>query len=291
MEKVLILGGTGRLGTMLAARLTDCDVYTLARRANPKPNHIQADILTFEDYRGFDTVIHCAAMKDVAKCETHIEDCIATNVTATAFALRAARAAGVGKYIYISTDMAVEPQSVYGASKKLADSLVIGAAGDGIMQTAVVRLGNIIASEGSIFNTFHRLSNELGYVPVTDERMTRFLMRAEDCADFVIEVARQRDLCGDIFAPRCKSYRVVDVARAVAPDKPQKIVGLRAGDMLAVIMVAQGEVSRTIVEERWYRIGRSSGNLGVSRELNSANNPEFATVEELAALWREISSK
>lgn len=293
MKNVLILGGTGRLGQMVVERLrgTGCHIVTLARSAAPG-NHISADINQFDAYEGFDTVIHCAAMKDVVRCETQIEQCIAANVTGTAVALRNASKAGVKRYIYISTDMAVEPQSVYGASKKLADAMVTSGSRDGLMQTAVIRLGNIIGRSGSVMTLFAEKAAQIGYVPVTDASMTRFLMSASDCADFVIRIARRKDLHGEIFVPRCKSYRILDVAEAVAPGVPVTIVGLRAGDMLSVKMISSTEALRTSAEEDMYRIvpvWAEEVVEGVPSELTSANNSEFASIDQLRQLYLELT--
>lgn len=286
MKNILILGGTGRLGQMLTAKLAHYHVTTLARRAAPG-RHIQADICEFTDYSGFDTVIHCAAMKDAPKCELDVETCIAANTTGTSIALKNAARYGVSKFIYISTDMAVKPQSVYGASKKLADALVVNAAREGTMETAVIRFGNIISRQGSILTLIADKAHELGYVPVTDARMTRFMMRADDCADFVMKVA-QRSVHGEIFVPRCNSYRILDVAEAVAPGVPVKIIGLRPGDALKVTMIAHNEVYRTVEEREMYRIvpvwSHERPVTVMSGELDSSNNPLFASIEELRIL-------
>lgn len=281
------------MGQMVVERLrgTGCHITTLARSAAPG-NHISADINQFDAYEGFDTVIHCAAMKDVVRCETQIEECIASNVTGTAVALRNASKAGVDRYIYISTDMAVEPQSVYGASKKLADAMVTSASRDGLMQTAVIRFGNIIGRSGSVMTLFAEKAAQIGYVPITDASMTRFLMSATNCADFVIRVARQKDLRGEIFVPRCKSYRILDMAEAVAPEVPVKIVGLRPGDMLSVKMISSTEALRTSPEEDMYRIipvWAEEVVEGVPSELTSANNSEFASIDQLRQLYLELT--
>lgn len=287
MKNILILGGTGRLGTILTAKLKDYNVTTLSRRASESGQHIQADINTFSDYHGFDTVIHCAAMKDTVKCESQIMECVNTNINATAHALAAAQACGVQKYIYISTDMAVEPQSVYGASKKIADAMVIEAARGKTMQTAVIRFGNIITSSGSILTVLASKAEELGYVPVTDPSMTRFMLSVSECSDLVVMVARREDLDGAVFVPRCKSYRILDVAEAVAPGVPVQIVGFRPGDMLSVKMISSSESTRTMEFEQFYKI-MPIWNFQPQRgfcELTSANNEEFVTVQELRALY------
>ncbi len=290
--RILIIGGTGRLGQMLRARLAGYEVTTLSRREIGNiDSHISADVLTFEDYTGYDVVVNCAAMKDVAKCQEQVEECVQINFMGVMASLKAAQKCGVGRYIYISTDMAADVESVYGASKMLADQLVVNSAQDGQMQTAVIRLGNIIAREGSIFTILASKGKELGYIPITDSAMTRFLMRDSECADFVIDAILRPNVCGEIYAPRCKAYRIGDVAAAVAPQLEQRIVGLRAGDALSVTMVAQREVSRTqivgdcyVIHPQW--AGRNFGD--VKAPVNSANNFSYATIEELTKLYNTL---
>ncbi len=305
MKRVLIVGGTGRLGSKLKELLIDCEVFTLSRRELVNnANHISANISTFTEYQNFDTVINCAAMKDVAKCEDNIAECVSINYYGTLFSLQSAQKAGVKRYIYISTDMSVEPQSVYGASKKLADATVTNFASNGQMQTAVIRLGNIIAKEGSILTVLANRAKELGFIPITDSSMTRFLMTDKECVEFVISVLKREKLSGEIYAPKCKSYRITDVAQAVAPEYPIKIVGLRPGDMFEVIMVAKQECARTreegstyIIEPEWKRLNfepelyekRLSQSL--RQPVTSSNNQQFATVQELRELYLGLLAK
>lgn len=295
MQKILILGGTGRLGRVLKEMLSSsCAVTTLARSEGAD---IRGDVATFERYERYDMVINCAAMKDVAKCESEAQGCIAVNVVGVEFSLRAAAKAMVGRYIYISTDMAVDAHSLYGASKRVAERLVMAVVASSDMECAVVRLGNVIGSSGSIFSIFADKSEELGYVPVTHPDMTRFFMLAEHSAQFVASVCEcDLELRGDIFAPCCGSYRILDVASAVAPERPVKIVGLRDGDMLSVTMLSAEELSRTTMAlDGHYRV-IPSGNkelftvvdLGGIATLTSANNPSIATVEELTTIYRSL---
>ncbi len=291
--KILLIGGSGRLGKMLCQRLSGHDVTTLSRRELNTENakHISGDILTFKDYSGFDVVVNCAAMKDVAKCEERVEECVEINYHGTFTSLNESIRCGVKRYVYISTDMASEVNSVYGASKLLADALVVNAAKAGVIQTCVIRLGNIIAKSGSIFTLFEQKASELGHIPITDAGMTRFLMRDSECADFVIETICSDTLSGEIYAPRCKAYRIGDIATAVAPDIEQRIVGLRPGDALSVVMVAQREAHRTeirgdryVIHPQWCALNFSD----VDSQISSANNYAYATVEELRQLYCEL---
>ncbi len=291
--KILIIGGSGKLGKMLCERLGHHDITTLSRRKeNPfYAKHISGDVLTFNSYEGYELVINCAAMKDVAACESEVEQCVSINFQGTLSSLQGAIKGGVKRYVFISTDMASTANSAYGASKMLADTLVVNAAREGKIQTCVVRLGNIIAREGSIFSIFSQKSKELGYVPITDKRMTRFLMSDEQCADFVCGAIMRERLSGEIFAPRCKAYRIGDIATAVAPEFEQKIVGLRSGDALSVTMVAQRETPRTQIQGNSYIIHPQFSGLTFSeleQEVSSDNNYTYATIEELRELYNSL---
>ena len=307
MQKILVIGGTGRLGQSLAKRLSEmggCQLFTLSRSARNQelmsglfPNVVcrTGDVSTWSDYSGYDTIIHCAAMKDVAKCEAEIQQCVDTNIIGTAAAVAGAARCGVRKYLYISTDMAVAPCSVYGASKLIADAIVVNAARPGGMQTGIVRLGNIIASKGSIFNILSAKAAELGCVPVTHPSMSRFLMTGESCADFVI---RAMGLCdaGETFVPVCPSYDILKVAEAVAPGVPIKIVGLRPGDALSVTMIGSNVGRRTLSKDDFYLIAARDRDCRSYVEkgyvpvpagfmLDSANNPRRYSVHELREIY------
>ncbi|MFI3240334.1 MAG: polysaccharide biosynthesis protein [Bacteroidales bacterium] len=292
MKNLLILGGTGRMGSALAACLGGrFKVTTLARNEYAD---LRADINDFVDYQGYDVVVNCAAMKDVVKCETQVPECIAANVTGVAFSLEHAARCGVKRYIYISTDMAVDVKNVYGASKKIADALVVNMARTSNTECCVVRLGNIIGSAGSIFTTLASKSKELGYMPITDIGMTRFLMMASDCADFVSSVVEYKgSVKGDIFAPKCKSYRVVDIAKAVAENVPIRVIGKRLGDELSVTMISDSELLRTTsgvgghyrILPPWSDEHIEVVDMGGLAYLSSENNPSFASVEELRDIY------
>lgn len=292
MKNILITGGTGRLGQALLKHLSNYNVTTLSRSAT-QGNHIQADICNFTHYQEFDIVIHCAAMKDAVACESQIDECIRTNVTATQFSVDAAIRSGVGRYIYISTDMAVEPQGVYGASKKLAEAVVVNAARCSSMQTAVIRFGNIIGHTGSIFDTLATKAAQLGYVPITDHRMTRFLMSSDECADFVIQVTQRNELWGEIFVPRCSSYRIMDIASVVAPSYETRIVGLRPGDALEVTIISKVEAPRTTAESDMLRILPAWSTQKPTTEcgeLTSSNNQNVATERYLREIYKNCST-
>lgn len=302
-KNIALTGGTGRLGSMLVERLLwNVNKLVVVSRDQVKQDHLKARFPEVEFHRGdvtdydvlsrafagLDTVIHCAAMKDPALCEQEIEQSISTNINGTRESLRAALACGVKRFIYISTDMAVESTSVYGHCKALADALVVDAARNSTMKSCVIRLGNILATEKSILTILRDKAVELGYVPITDAGMSRFMMSSTECADYVISIMRDETITGgEIFIPKCPSYDILRVAEAVAENTPIRIIGTRPGDMLAVTMVSSSETSRCRdIGQLGYAIfplwsESPYGNHVEFRSLTSANNPHRVTVEEL----------
>ncbi|MEG2479477.1 MAG: polysaccharide biosynthesis protein [Mucinivorans sp.] len=301
MSKVLITGGSGRLGVMLLEILHADTIGVFSRNANkqkllrhryPNVQFFEGDVTCYDDIShamsGFDTVIHCAAMKDIAYCEANIEQCMHTNIQGTRTALCAAKMCGVEKFIYISTDMAPQAIGVYGHSKALAESLVVDAARDSSLKSYVIRFGNIISSKSSIFTFLREQALERGYVPITHPQMSRFIMSAKACAQHIIRVVMSTDLpYGVILVPRCPSYNILDVAHIAAPSVPIRIVGLRAGDALSVVMVSQSESPRTRLTDDWYIIyplwaKQINGTQVDFESLTSENNPWRATIDELS---------
>lgn len=319
MKNVLITGGTGRLGTAITEYLKSQDhpgrIATLSRSLDK-----QAELLArFPDVEcftgdvadreaicramdGCDTVIHCAAMKDPSLCEIDTTGCVDANIHGTMNLIDAAKEVGVSKVIYISTDMAVEPESMYGASKMVSDLLVTAAARDGLC-SAVVRIGNIIGARGSVFSLFKQKLREHGYIPVTDSRMSRFILSVEQCAAYVVHVV---EMCrgGETFVPKCQCYDIMRLVEAIGENTPVKIVGMRPGDMLVVKMLSQGEAWRSVENDqeyiilpRWYtpqqveqyRVqGALDDKVSDGFSLTSANNPRRATVEELRAVFDRV---
>src|SRR5581483_4692108 len=183
--------------------------------------------------RGVDYVIHAAALKQVPAAEYNPMECIKTNVHGAENVIRAALQTGVKKVIALSTDKAANPINLYGATKLASDKLCVAANNIvGLRPTrfSVVRYGNVIGSRGSVIPFFRKLVEDGAHdLPVTDTRMTRFLITLSDGVDFVINsFARMHG--GEIFVPKIPSARIVDLAAAIAPDLPTRIVGIRPGE-------------------------------------------------------------
>ncbi len=200
--------------------------------------------------RDVDYVIHAAALKHVTIAEYNPFECIKTNVIGAENVVNAAIRRGVKRVVALSTDKAANPINLYGASKLASDKIFVAAeamAGDSGTRFSVVRYGNVVGSRGSVAPFFQKLAAEgAADLPITDARMTRFWITLTQGVDFVLsslELMRG----GEIFVPKIPSMRTVELARAIAPGTPHRIVGIRAGEKLHEIMVPEDD-ARSAVE-------------------------------------------
>ena len=185
--------------------------------------------------RGVDYVIHAAALKQVPAAEYNPMECIKTNIHGAENVIQAALATEVEKVIALSTDKAANPINLYGATKLASDKLFVAAnniAGGHRTRFSVVRYGNVVGSRGSVVPFFNKLiTNNTGYLPITDPRMTRFWITLEQGVDFVLKnFARMSG--GEIFVPKIPSVRITDLAMAMAPNFHHEIVGIRPGEKI-----------------------------------------------------------
>jgi UDP-N-acetylglucosamine 4,6-dehydratase/5-epimerase len=188
---------------------------------------------------GVSYVIHAAALKQVPAAEYNPMECIKTNVHGAENVIRAALASKVEKVIALSTDKAANPINLYGATKLASDKLFVAAnnmTGKNGTIFSVVRYGNVVGSRGSVVPLFRKLAaDNASELPITDERMTRFWITLKQGVDFVLtNFNRMRG--GEIFVPKIPSIRIVDLATAIAPHLPQRIIGIRPGEKLHEIM-------------------------------------------------------
>jgi UDP-N-acetylglucosamine 4,6-dehydratase/5-epimerase len=200
--------------------------------------------------RGVDYVIHAAALKHVPIAEYNPFECIRTNVNGAENVATAAIKAGVKRVVALSTDKAANPINLYGASKLSSDKIFIAAnnlAGENGTRFSVVRYGNVLGSRGSVVPFFQKLiASGADSLPITDARMTRFWITLGQGVAFVLScLGRMRG--GETFVPKLPSMRMVDLATAMAPTLPQRIVGIRAGEKLHEVMVPS-ELALTTVE-------------------------------------------
>lgn len=196
---------------------------------------------------GIDTVIHAAALKHVPVCEYNPFEAIKTNVLGAQNVIEAAIDRGVKHVVALSTDKAAAPINLYGATKLASDKLFVAAnnfRGHHDIRFSVVRYGNVMGSRGSVIPFFLRQRNE-GALPITDDRMTRFNISLEEGVDLVMYALRNM-WGGEIFVPKIPSYRITDVAEAVAPGKPTECIGIRPGEKLHEEMITETDALSTV---------------------------------------------
>jgi UDP-N-acetylglucosamine 4,6-dehydratase len=207
--------------------------------------------------RDIDVVIHAAAMKIVPTAEYNPFECVRTNIHGAENLVDAALSAGVKKVVALSTDKAVSPINLYGASKLAAEKIISAAnslSGAGGTAFSTVRYGNVLGSRGSVVQVYQRLLREgADSLPITDPRMTRFWITLERGVDFVLSSLMTMQ-GGEVFVPKIPSMRVVDLASAMAPDLPHRIVGIRPGEKLHENLTAEGESPSTIEYDESYVI-------------------------------------
>lgn len=186
-------------------------------------------------FHGVEYVVHAAALKHVPIAEYNPFECVQTNIVGTENVVRAALSTGVRRVITLSTDKAVSPINLYGATKLAADKITIAAnhlSGKRATRFSVVRYGNVSGSRGSVVPYFRQLLEQGATdLPITDPRMTRFWITLPQAVDFVISSLALME-GGEIFVPKIPSVRVVDIAKAIAPHLPHRVVGIRPGEKL-----------------------------------------------------------
>ena len=207
-------------------------------------------VRAFED---IDIVIHAAALKQVSAMEFNPMECINTNILGAENVIEAALNTSVRYVISLSTDKAVAPVSVYGASKLCSDKLFIAAnemRGTREIKFAVVRFGNVIGSRGSVVPYFLE-QKEKGFLPITDEKMTRFGISCEEGAELIFH-ALENCWGGELFVRKSASFKILDLAEAIAPGMPWKVVGLRPGEKIHEQMISESDSMNTFELEKYF---------------------------------------
>lgn len=246
---------------------------------------------------GVDIVVHAAALKQVPACEYNPMEAIKTNIMGTSNVVEAALDAGVRKVMALSTDKAVNPVNLYGATKLAAEKLTVQSnayAAGTATRYSCVRYGNVVGSRGSVVPIFLR-QRQNGKVTITDERMTRFWLSLEQGVRFVISCIEQME-GGEVFVPKIPSMRVIDLARAIAPQAEIEIIGIRPGEKLHEVLISEDEARHTVELERmfvvqpaeafwfgysWQERGRR---LPDGFRYSSDNNSEWLDVEGIRRL-------
>jgi UDP-N-acetylglucosamine 4,6-dehydratase/5-epimerase len=253
----------------------------------------------YRAFDGVDIVIHAAALKQVPACEYNPLEAVKTNVLGAANVIDAAIDRNVKKVIALSTDKAANPINLYGATKLCSDKLFTAAnnySGEHGTRFSVVRYGNVVGSRGSVVPFFLKM-REAGYLPITDARMTRFWITLQQGVEFVLACLGRMG-GGELFVPKIPSMNILDLARAIAPECETRIVGIRPGEKLHEVMVAEDD-ARTTVEyddhfvilpgqENYERGGYAKARGGRicpdGFRYGSDNNPHWLTLEELRSM-------
>jgi len=202
---------------------------------------------------GVDIVVHAAALKQVPACEYNPMEAIKTNINGSSNVVEAALDSGVKKVLTLSTDKAVNPVNLYGATKLAAEKLTVQsntyAAGTSTRYSCV-RYGNVVGSRGSVVPVFLK-QRESGRVTITDERMTRFWLSLEQGVRFVIHCIERME-GGEVFVPKIPSMNVIDLARAIAPHAEFNIIGIRPGEKLHEVLISEDEARNTVEREHMF---------------------------------------
>lgn len=319
-QAILVTGGTGSFGkafTRIAlAELNPRKVIIYSR--DELKQHEMRSTAPFDDRRmryfigdvrdrqrlcramtGVDIVVHAAAMKQVPACEYNPIEAVKTNVDGSTNIIDAAIDLGVKKVLALSTDKAVNPVNLYGATKLVAEKLFVHGnsyVGTGPTRFACTRYGNVMGSRGSVIPVFQS-QKASGTVTITDERMTRFWITLESAARFVITCI-ERMYGGEVFVPKIPSMRVVDLARAIAPECALRVVGIRPGEKVHEVLVSSDEArlareqsDRYVIEPPiafWPDQPRAEGRrMEPDTTYASNTNPEWLSVEQLRAMIGE----
>ena len=224
---------------------------------HPSLRYFIGDVRDVERLRramhGVDIVIHAAALKQVPACEYNPMEAIKTNILGSSNVIEASLDAGVKKVMALSTDKAVNPINLYGATKLAAEKLFVQSnayAAGTATRFSCVRYGNVVGSRGSVIPIFIK-QRQNGKLTITDERMTRFWLTLEQGVRFVIRCIEQMQ-GGEVFVPKIPSARTVDLARAIAPDAEHEMVGIRPGEKLHEVLISEDEARTTVEREGMY---------------------------------------
>lgn len=273
-SSILITGATGSFGQKFVKLLFDkykpqrvvvfsrdeLKQYEMGQTINhPNLRYFIGDVRDEDRLRralnGIDIVIHAAALKQVPAAEYNPIECIKTNVMGAENIINASIDTGVKKVLALSTDKAVNPMNLYGATKLCSDKLFV--AGNNLSPVggpifSVVRYGNVVGSRGSVIPFFKEV-RKTGKLPITDARMTRFWLTLEEGAAFV-EKSLNIMRGGEVFIPKIPSMKITDLATAIAPECEHDIIGIRPGEKLHEIMIPSDEARNTREYKDFYII-------------------------------------
>lgn len=324
-KSILITGGTGSLGKALTSHILNKypDVKRLVifsrdeqkqfQMAQDYPDNLYPQVRFFigdvrdrerlvRAFKGVDYVIHAAAMKHVPIAEYNPDECIKTNINGAQNVIDACFQTAVQRVVALSTDKACAPINLYGATKLTSDKLFVAAnniKGENPIIFSVVRYGNVMGSNGSVIPFFIKKKAD-GILPITDPNMTRFNISLDGGVEMVMH-ALEHAWGGEIFVPKIPSYKITDVANAIAPGCKHEIVGIRPGEKVHEEMITPSDSFYTYDLGKYYIILPATHKWSLNDfkhkftakkveegfAYNSGNNQEWETVETLRALIKE----
>lgn len=325
-DKVLLItGGTGSLGKALTSHVIKTypkvkKVIILSRDEQkqfqmaqeyppdsyPQIRFFLGDVRDKERlvraFQGVDYVIHAAAMKHVHLAEYNPDECVKTNIFGAQNVIHAALATNVKSVVALSTDKACAPINLYGATKLTSDKLFIAAnniRGNNPIRFSVVRYGNVMGSNGSVIPFFMKKKLE-GKLPITNPKMTRFNISLQGGVDMVMHAIKHA-WGGEIFVPKIPSYKITDVAAAIAPECSLEIIGIRPGEKIHEEMITASDSFYTYDLGKYYTILPTVPNFKLEDFIlkfkaklvpqgfsySSGTNSEWETVESLRSLIKK----
>jgi UDP-N-acetylglucosamine 4,6-dehydratase/5-epimerase len=324
-KSILITGGTGSLGKELTKTILtkwpdvkrlviysrdEQKQYQMAQEFSetdfPAIRYFIGDVRDLERlkraFNGIDYVIHAAAMKHVHIAEYNPDECVKTNIGGADNVIKACFSTNVTKVVALSTDKACAPINLYGATKLTSDKLFIAAnniKGNQDIKFSVVRYGNVMGSNGSVF-PFFMSKRDSGVLPITDPNMTRFNISLQGGVDMVLH-ALDSAWGGELYVPKIPSYKILDVAQAIGPNCEHKIFGIRPGEKIHEEMITSSDSFTTYDLGKYYVILPQVTNWNLEEYIKkfnaklvpqgfnytSGDNDEWETVDSLRSLIKE----
>ena len=254
-KTILVTGGTGSFGK----KFIEQKQFQLQQKWKLKNiRYFIGDVRDLDRLSlamdGVDIVIHAAALKHVTIAEYNPFEVVKTNIIGAENVIRASMENKVKKVVALSTDKASSPINLYGATKLTSDKLFITAnnyTGHKKIKFSAVRYGNVMGSRGSVIPLFLKNKNKI--INITDKNMTRFSITLEEGVEFVL-LCLQKMLGGEIFIPKIPSYKIIDLAKAIAPNSKIKFTGIRPGEKLHEEMISQSDALNTIEYKKYFVI-------------------------------------
>jgi len=318
---ILVTGGTGSFGqhfiktVLKIANPKKLIVFSrdewkqsemIARNTDKRLRFFLGDVRDLERlhraFHGVDYVIHAAALKQVPTLEYNPFEAVKTNIVGAENIINAAIDQGVTKVVALSTDKAVNPANLYGATKLCAEKLFVNGnaySGESGARFSVVRYGNVVGSRGSVIPFFLK-ERKTGVLPITDERMTRFWITLDQGVQLVLDALKNMR-GGEIFIPKIPSMKITDLAKAVDPNCKIKYIGVRPGEKIHETLLTEEEASRTIdiggcyaVEPYQYYDSGSNGQGVKGKRVPegfryvSDTNEEWVTIAQLQTIIKTL---